>query len=147
VLAAYAQILIARAPATGFLLLAATALDLPALLGGLAALAGAGLAARAMSLPEGALRDGPAGYNALFTGLAVGHLFGAAPGMLALAAAAGGVTVLATCAFAATAGRALGLPALTVPFLAVTYLLLLIAPALGIPFRAPRRTGGPRPAP
>ena len=137
VLGSYAQIVIARAPIAGALLLVATALDGPTGLGGLAALAGAALLARALALPEGTLGDGPAGYNALFSGLAVGHLFGAGIGALALAAAWGGVTVLLASAFVATAGKALGLPALTVPFLIATYALILAAPSLGLTPRAP----------
>jgi len=131
-LGSYAQILIARARVSGFLLLVATALDIPTCLGGLFALGGAALVTRALALPEGALAEGPYGYNALFAGLAIGHLFGAGVGSLALAAAWGGLTVVFTSAFVATAGKALGLPALTVPFLLATYLLLLVAPALGM---------------
>ncbi|HEX3304712.1 MAG TPA: urea transporter, partial [Streptosporangiaceae bacterium] len=134
-LASYAQILIARSRVSGFLLLMATALDLPTCAGGLAALAGTALVARALTLPPGVVAEGPYGYNALFAGLAIGHLFGAGPGTLALAAAWGGLTVLLTSAFVATAGRMLALPALTVPFLLAAYLLLLVAPGLGL---APR---------
>jgi murein DD-endopeptidase MepM/ murein hydrolase activator NlpD/urea transporter len=135
-LRSYAQILIARSRVSGFLLLAATALDLPTCVGGLTALAGAAIVARAMSLAEGALAEGPYGYNALFAGLAIGHLFGMGPAALALAAAWGGLTVLLVSAFAATAGKVLGLPPLTVPFLLATYLLFFVAPALGLPPRA-----------
>ena len=94
----YAQILIARSLVSGFVLLAATALELPSCFGGLAALAGAALVGRAMTLADGALSDGPYGYNALFAGLAIGHLFGAGPVALALAAAWGGLTVVLTSA-------------------------------------------------
>ena len=89
-----------------------------------------------MTLAEGALAEGPYGYNALFAGLAIGHLFGAGPGALALAAAWGGLSVLFTSAFVATAGKVLGLPALTVPFLVATYLLLFVAAPLGLSPRA-----------
>ena len=97
---------------------------------------GAAVVARAMTLAEGALAEGPYGYNALFAGLAIGHLFGAGPGALALAAAWGGLSVLFTSAFVATAGKVLGLPALTVPFLVATYLLLFVAAPLGLAPRA-----------
>jgi urea transporter len=130
-LRSYAQIVIARSRVSGFLLLAATALDWRTCLGGLTALAGAAVVARALTLAEGALAEGPYGYNALFAGLAIGHLFGAGPATLALAAAGGGLSVLFTSAFVATAGRVLGLPALTVPFLLATYLLLFVTAALG----------------
>ena len=135
-LRSYAQILIARSRVSGFLLLAATALDFRTCLGGLTALVGAAVVARAMTLAEGALAEGPYGYNALFAGLAIGHLFGAGPGALALAAAWGGLSVLFTSAFVATAGKVLGLPALTVPFLVATYLLLFVAAPLGLAPRA-----------
>jgi len=135
-LRSYAQILMARSRAAGFLLLAATALDPATCLGGLTALLGAALLAHAMTLPDGALADGPYGYNALFVGLAIGHLFGAGPGSLALAAAWGGLSVLLTSAFVATGGKALALPALTVPFLLAAYLLVLVSPALGLAARA-----------
>lgn len=135
-LGSYAQILIARSRVSGFLLLAATALDLPTCLGGLTALVGAAIVARAMALADGALAEGAYGYNALFAGLAIGHLFGIGPAALALAAAWGALTVLLVSAFAATAGKVLALPALTVPFLLATYLLLLVAPALGLQPRA-----------
>ncbi|HVY37140.1 MAG TPA: urea transporter [Polyangia bacterium] len=142
VLRSYAQILISRSRVAGFLLLLATALDVPTLLGGLAALAGAALAARALSLPEGAFSEGPTGYNALFVGLAVGHLFGAGAGALGVAAGWGALSAVVTAFVVATGGRALALPALTIPFLLSTYLLLLVAPALGL---APRLD--PLPAP
>jgi murein DD-endopeptidase MepM/ murein hydrolase activator NlpD len=132
VLRPYANIVMARSWISGALLLAATSLDPPTGLGGLAGLGGAGLLARIMTLPAGVLADGPHGYNALFAGLAVGHLFGAGPGGLALAAAWGALAVLLAASFVATAGRVLALPALTVPFLVATYLLLLVAPGLGL---------------
>ncbi|HVT06360.1 MAG TPA: urea transporter [Polyangia bacterium] len=136
VLRSYAQILISRSRAAGFLLLVATALDVPTMVGGLAALAGAALAARALSLSEGAFSEGPTGYNALFVGLAVGHLFGAGAGGLGVAAAWGALSAVVTAFVAATAGRALALPALTMPFVLSTYLLLLVAPSLGLPPRS-----------
>jgi murein DD-endopeptidase MepM/ murein hydrolase activator NlpD/urea transporter len=137
VLRPYANIVLARSWSAGVLLVAATSLDLPTGLGGLAGLAGAALLARAITLPDGVLTEGPHGYNALFAGLAVGHLFGAGPGALALAAAWGALTVLLAASFVATAGRLLALPALTVPFLLATYLLLLVAPSLGLSLRPP----------
>ncbi|MES1205976.1 MAG: urea transporter [Pseudomonadota bacterium] len=135
VLRSYAQIVMGRSRVAGFLLLVATALDVPTLVGGLTALAGAALAARALSLPDGAFADGPTGYNALFVGMAVGHLFGVGPGALAVAAGWGALAAVVTAFVVATAGRTLGLPALTIPFLILTYLLLLVAPSLGL---APR---------
>jgi murein DD-endopeptidase MepM/ murein hydrolase activator NlpD len=145
-LRSYAQLLIARSLVSGALLLAATALDWPTCLGGLAALAGAAVVARAMTLADGALSDGPYGYNALFAGLAIGHFFGAGPGCLALAAGWGGMTVVLTSAFVATAGKMFGLPALTVPFLLATYLLLFVAPVLGVTARLPTVAASAAPA-
>jgi urea transporter len=137
VLRSYAQIVMGRSRVAGFFLLLATALDLPTLLGGLAALAGAAVVARALSLPDRGLSEGPTGYNALFVGLAVGHLFGAGPGALAVAGAWGALGAIVTSFVVATAGRTLALPALTIPFLLLTYLLLLVAPWLGL---VPRST-------
>jgi murein DD-endopeptidase MepM/ murein hydrolase activator NlpD len=146
-LRSYAQILLARSLVSGALLLAATALDWPTCLGGLAAVAGGSVVARAMTLADGALSDGPYGYNALFAGLAIGHFFGAGPGCLALAAGWGGLTVVLTSAFVSTAGKLFGLPALTVPFLLATYLLLFVAPVLGLTARLATVAVSAAPAP
>ncbi|MFL5308412.1 MAG: urea transporter [Polyangia bacterium] len=135
ILRSYAQIVMGRSRVAGFLLLLATALDMPTLLGGLTALAGAALAARALSLPAGAFSEGPTGYNALFVGLAVGHFFGVGPGALAMAAGWGALAAVVSAFVVATSGRTLALPALTIPFVLLTYLLLMVAPSLGLPPR------------
>ena len=135
VLRSYAQIVMGRSRVAGFLLLLATALDMPTLLGGLTALAGAALAARALSLPDGCILGGSDGYNALFVGLAVGHLYGAGAGALAAAGAWGALSAVVSAFVVATVGRTLALPALTLPFVMLTYLLLMVAPSVGL---APR---------
>lgn len=135
VLRAYAQVLFSRGPAVGLLLVGATLFAPARAAVGLLAVLVATATARLLGLSRDLTRDGLFGYNALLIGLAGAALYepGATTTTLLLAAAA--TSVLVTAAVHSALGATFGLPALTVPFLLVTWGLTGAAPALGI---APR---------
>jgi len=106
-----------------------------ALLGTLAATA----AARALGLPQGEWRAGLYGFNGLLVGAALPTFLAATPALWALLVAACAGSALAARALERALGR-LGVPGLTFPFIAVTWAVLALAPALGL-------AGAPAPAP
>lgn len=133
VLRGYASILFSRSRPVGLLLLLATATVPRVCAFGLAAVVLGNLVANALRLDPRALGEGQFGYNALLVGLGVGATFdGLSPalGVLALAVIA---TVLLTAAFRASLGAS-GLPALSLPFLAIWYLLLGASGLANLPY-------------
>jgi urea transporter len=129
----YASILFSRSRLVGLLLLVATATVPRVFAFGLAAVVLANLVAGALRLDPRALGEGQFGYNALLIGLGVGATFdGLSPalGVLVLAVIA---TVLLTAAFRASLGAS-GLPALSLPFLAIWYLLLGASALTHLPY-------------
>ncbi len=95
-----------------------------------AAIVGSGLGlatALGLGAPEQALRSGLFGYNAALTAIALCLLLPPRRGTFAYAAAASAVSAVITAA-AAPLLAPLGLPALTAPFVVVTWLALLAAP-------------------
>lgn len=109
-----------------------------ALLGTLAATA----AARALGLPQGEWRAGLYGFNGLLVGAALPTFLAVTPALWALLVAACAGSALAARALERALGRLgrLGVPGLTFPFIAVTWAVLALAPALGL-------AGAPAPAP
>ncbi len=102
------------------------AVVLGALLGTVAATA----AARALRLPQGDWRAGLHGFNGTLVGAALPTFLPATPAMWVLLVGA----CAASAGLARVLGRALqplGLPGLTFPFIAVTWLALALAHALG----------------
>lgn len=140
------QVIFMNNPLTGLLNLAALAWGAwmggtawvvlwGALLGTLAATA----AARALGLPQGEWRAGLYGFNGLLVGAALPTFLAATPALWALLVAACAGSALAARALERALGR-LGVPGLTFPFIAVTWAVLALAPALGL-------AGAPAPAP
>jgi murein DD-endopeptidase MepM/ murein hydrolase activator NlpD/urea transporter len=150
----HGHVIFSRSRLVGALLLGATATCPAALAHGVLAVAVASATARLLGLERegehGVLREGPYGYNALLVGLGVAHTFGGASlasGSLASGSLASGPAWAATAALAAaaavvctllTAGlsslfsRVASLPVLSVPFVLVSWLLVGVAPMLGI---------------
>jgi murein DD-endopeptidase MepM/ murein hydrolase activator NlpD len=132
----YGQVLFTEHRGAGALLLAATLLEPRVGLHGLAAVAVGQLLARALRLSGAAAARGHYGYNPLLVGLAVGALFEPGTGTAALLALAVAAVVIAEAALDASLGAVLGLPALSLPFLAVTWAVLAAAPLVGVVARA-----------
>jgi urea transporter len=123
----YSSILFSRSRGVGLLLGAATLTSPRIFAFGLGAVVWANLVARLLRLDARALADGQFGYNALLVGLGTAATFtGNTPTIPVLALAVVGV-VLLTAAFRASLGAS-GLPSLSLPFLAVYYLLLSASP-------------------
>jgi len=131
-LGVYAQVLFARSRVTGALLLAATALDPGSLVSGLLAIAVAAGTVSSLGLGTPSAAIGPYTTNALLVGLAVAHYFGASEAALVLVVAVSVVTVLVTAALLAAGERAGGTPVLSLPFVLVCWMVLGVAPALGL---------------
>jgi len=123
----YSNILFSRSPVVGALLCAAT-LPSPRIFAfGFGSVVLANGVARGLRLDEHAIAEGQFGYNALLVGLGVAATFtGLMPTVPVLALAVVG-SVLFTAAFRAALGAS-GLPSLSLPFLAVYYLLLSASP-------------------
>lgn len=133
ILRSYASILFSRSPVVGALLCAATATSPRLFVFGLGSVVFANAVARALHLDEHAVAEGQFGYNALLVGLGLGGTFlGYWPAVpvLVLAVIA---TVLLTASFRAALGAS-GLPSLSLPFLAVYYLLLSASPLTHLAF-------------
>lgn len=127
VLRSYASILFSRSPVVGALLCAATVFSPRIFAFGLGSVLLANAVATLLRLDEHALGEGQFGYNALLVGLGVAATFsGLMPTVPVLALAVVG-SVLFTAAFRAALGAS-GLPSLSLPFLAVYYLLLSASP-------------------
>ncbi|HEY2513523.1 MAG TPA: urea transporter [Polyangiaceae bacterium] len=132
VLGAYASLLFSRSRVTGALLLAATAWEPQALILGLAALAGAALLSAGMGLGREALTPKPYGYNALLVGLGVAHGFALEPASLGVALLGGALAVLVGTALGSLASKLGEPPLLSLPFIAVAWILGGCASLLGL---------------
>ena len=132
VLGAYASLLFSRSRLTGALLLAATACQPEALALGLAALAGAWLLAGGMGLGREALTHKPYGYNALLVGLGVAHGFALEPASVAVALVGGALALLVGTALGSLASKLGEPPLLSLPFIAVAWILGGCASLLGL---------------
>ena len=132
----YAQLLFSRSPRVGALLLLATATRPPAALAGLSAVLLALATARALGLDPDQRRSGQLSYNALMVGLAVAAVAPLTPPTLAVLAVGVVASVLVTAALHVALGVGHGLPVLTLPFLAVFYVVAGALPP-----------GGPHPLP
>ena len=122
-LRAFSQIVLSEARLTAVLLALAAAFSPPSLACGIACALAALATARAVGLEGAAEGGGAYGANALFVGLAVGHVAGLTAAALALALGLG-----ALCAFVVAAGiavltRGWALPVLSVPAVALAFLL------------------------
>lgn len=132
------QVVFQDHPLSGLAFLAAIAwaawqAALPALLAGaLLGLLASTAAAHVLRADEAALRRGLHGFNGLLVGVALPVFLAPTPAMallLVLGAAASAPLMQAITRLM----QRLGLPALTAPFLATTWALLLVAKALGLP--------------
>lgn len=132
------QVVFQDHPLSGLAFLAAIAwaawqAALPALLAGaLLGLLASTAAAHVLRADEAALRRGLHGFNGLLVGVALPVFLAPTPAMallLVLGAAASAPLMQAITRLM----QRLGLPALTAPFLATTWALLLVAQALGLP--------------
>ena len=142
-LRSYSQLFFSRSRLTGLLLVAATAIDPRLFAYGALAVVISLILPRLLGLSPDVVKDGLYGYNALLVGLAGAAML--EPSWPAFGLTMFGVcgTVVATAAAQSVLGTVFGLPILTVPFLAVVYLLLSAAPYLEIaiasfPGNAPR---------
>ena len=129
----YSQLLFARSRGVGVLLVAATFVTPRlGLVGALSVATAIGLA-RVLRFSPDLIRSGLFGYNALLVGLAGAALLEPSPAAWGLTALAVVTSVLVTAAAHSVLSTTFGLPALTVPFLVVAYLVLAAAPGLGVP--------------
>ncbi|MBJ71535.1 MAG: hypothetical protein CMN31_09365 [Sandaracinus sp.] len=135
ILGSYAQILFSRSPWVGALLVGATFTSPRAAVFGLGAVLLAFLTAQALHYSPDQTRSGLFGYNALLVGLGGASLVEPSPmgfGLLAVAIAG---SVLVTAAVHSALGQYFQLPALTIPFLLVFWIVLGAAPLADIPLR------------
>jgi murein DD-endopeptidase MepM/ murein hydrolase activator NlpD len=133
---AYGQILFSRSRVVGALLLAATLLDPRVGVAGLLAVLLATIAALALRFDRVSVAEGYFGYNALLVALAGTVSFANSPKSAAVLLGAVIGSVFVTAAMRSALGAAFNLPALSLPFVAVFYLLGGAAPSLGIGFEA-----------
>jgi len=134
-LRSYSQLLFSRSRWVGALMLTATIVQPRMFLAGAGAVLLSAAVARGLQLSPDGIRAGLYGYNALLVALGCAQLL--EPGALALGLGLAGVVacVVVSAALSSTVGSRLGLPVLTLPFVLVTWALLVAAPALGIPLR------------
>jgi urea transporter/murein DD-endopeptidase MepM/ murein hydrolase activator NlpD len=124
ILGSYSQILFTRSRPVGLVLIAATFVQPAVGCFGLSAVVLAAVFARLFQFSPDSIRAGLFGYNAMLLGLGLGALYQTTPTLAAVAVAATLVTVLATATLNAALGATFNLPSLTLPFLAVFYLIL-----------------------
>ncbi len=128
VLASYSQVLFARRPAVGALVLAATfVVPEVGAIGLLGIILASGLAL-ALGLDKEAVRTGVLGYNALLVFLLVGALLDRSPAFWGLAAVLALAVVLVHVGLSAALGIHFRLPVLSVPFVIVGWIALLAVP-------------------
>lgn len=132
------QVVFQDHPLSGLAFLAAIAwaawqAALPALLAGaLLGLLASTAAALVLRADEAALRRGLYGFNGLLVGVALPVFLAPTPAMVLLLVLGAAASTPLMQAITRLMQR-LGLPALTAPFLATTWALLLVAQALGLP--------------
>jgi murein DD-endopeptidase MepM/ murein hydrolase activator NlpD len=130
---AHAQLLFARSPVTGLLLVAAVALEPRALASGALAV----LTATRVVDALGFAASGAYACNALLLGIGLAHHFENGVRFAALVVAASVVVVLFTAALSSSLGRIAGLPVLSLPFVAVFGCAETVARPLGLTPAAP----------
>lgn len=128
----YAQVFLAHSPWVGLLLLLATATHPPTFAYGLVAVITASVTARTLGLDGDLRASGYHGYNALLVGAGVGQLYSGAWLSVAVVVLGSAVAVVLTAAARAWLTRRIALPVLSLPFLAVFWLVIWAAPALGL---------------
>jgi murein DD-endopeptidase MepM/ murein hydrolase activator NlpD len=127
----YAQILFAHSPWVGLLLLVATASHPTTFVLGLTAVVEASIVAKAFDFDVQLRTTGYFGYNAFLVGAGIGHLWAGSWLCLPIAVVACALAVVLTATARALFTRHLGLPALSLPFLAAFWLVTWAAPLLG----------------
>ena len=128
VLASYSQVLFARKPFVGVLVLAATfVVPEVGAVGLLGVLLASGLAL-ALGLDRESVRSGVLGYNALLVFLLVGALLDRSPAFWGLSAVLALAVVLVHVALSGAMGYHFRLPVLSLPFVIVGWLALLAVP-------------------
>ena len=150
VLASYSQVLFARKPVVGVLVLAATFV-VPSVgaVGLLGVLLASGLAL-ALGLDREAVRSGVLGYNALLVFLLAGALLDRSPAFWGLAAVLALAVVLVHVALSGAMRYHLRLPTLSLPFVVVGWLALLAVPyvrGMALVPKAPALALAPLPGP
>lgn len=130
VLRAYAQVFFAHSPWVGLLFALATATEPATFASGLLAVMVASLAARMLDLDDGLCASGYFGYNAFLVGAGIGHCYAGTWLSFSLVAFAAMGAVALTAAARAWLTRRLALPVLSLPFLAVFWLVTWAAPTL-----------------
>jgi urea transporter/murein DD-endopeptidase MepM/ murein hydrolase activator NlpD len=129
-LASYAQVLFSRSWLTGLLLLAATAMDVRALVGGLVAVLLTNALALALGMGAPAVRSGLFGINGLLVGVVVARWFEPTPVLFIVLLLAVIAVVLVNAGLRTLMASVLGLPVLTVPFILVISLVLAASHSL-----------------
>ncbi len=128
VLASYSQVLFARRPAVGALVMAATfVVPEVGAIGLLGVVLASGLAL-ALGLDKESVRTGVLGYNALLVFLLVGALLDRSPAFWGLSAVLALAVVLVHVALSGAMGYHFRLPVLSLPFVIVGWLALLAVP-------------------
>jgi urea transporter len=128
----YGQVFFAHSPWVGLLFVLAAATEPPTLGFGLLAVLVAAAVARLLQLDPELRASGAFGYNALLVGAGVGHLYVGSWLAIAVTIVAAALSVALTGALKAWLTRHLALPVLSLPFLAVFWLLSSAAPDLGL---------------
>lgn len=129
-LRSYSQVLFSRSRAVGAVLLLATMVEPVLGLGGLSCVLMALIWSSMLGLSREAFSSGLYGYNALLLGLGAAHLLGPTTALLAFLPLLALLAVLFTAAGQAAFSAVVGLPPLTLPFVALHYALLLVVPGL-----------------
>ncbi len=125
--AAVAEIIFLRGAAVGAVLIAAMMLQPMVLLMGMTGLGAAIGCATMMQLKRDYLNYGPLLFNPLLAGLGVGYLFQVTPASLVLAGIAGALAFVLTWTISHILRTFLLLPVLSLPFVAVSWMVHLAA--------------------
>lgn len=142
ILRSYAQVLFSRSPLVGALVALATAFAPRVFVFGLGAVLVATATSIALGFDRDAIAEGVYGYAALLVGLCVGYSFsGLSPAVAALVLAAF-FTVIITAALRSWLSFSV-LPPLSLPYLAVVYLLLGGGALAGLPIAVPHQASEP----
>ncbi|MDI7260690.1 MAG: urea transporter [Thermodesulfobacteriota bacterium] len=129
-LLSYSQIIFSRDRRVGALMFAATALHPDLFIGGLIAVLLVNLFAHSLHFGREAIRIGMFGYNGLLVGLAFPYFFKIDLPLSLVFVLAIFTTTLITAALRAALGYYFNLPALTIPFLIIIYLVLAASPGI-----------------
>jgi len=139
ILRSYAQVLFSRSLAVGALVALATAFEPRVFAFGLGAVLVATATSLALRFDRDAIGEGVFGYAALLVGLGVGFTFSGLVPAVAVMAFASFFTVIVAAALRSWLFPS-SLPSLSIPYLAVVYLLLGGASLARLPFAPPHET-------